>query len=114
MEQGEDTPELGGWQAAVIGAVCLFSGTAAVFGLATVPTALITLSQPHPTGFKVLVFVTVVCAIAGFTVYFLAGGAEGAVRGHRLFEALLYWAAASCLVSASLAIASLAVRSAFA
>ena len=112
--RGDDTPELGGWQGAVIGGVCFFSGTAAVLGVGALLVAIVTLDKSYSIELALLVFGAIACAIASLALYFLAGGVDGAVRGHRYFEAILYWAAASCLVSIALSLAALGVRAAFA
>lgn len=114
MESGDDTPELGWADGAVIGGVCFFSGTAAVLGSGAMLTAIVTIRDAFSIELLVFALGANVCAIAALGLYFLAGGVEGAVRGHRYFSAMLYWAAASCLVSVALSLAALGVRAAFA
>ena len=113
LDPGEDAPELTLVDGFVIGVVCLFGGTAAVLGLGAVATAIVTLDRAHAPGMLGLTFGAIFCGITAIATYFLAGGADGAVRGHEPFESVLYWTSAAALAGLALAVLGVAIRTLF-
>lgn len=109
----EDSPELTLVSAFVIGAVCLCSGSCTILGIGTFTTAIVTIAEPYSVELLLLTFATVVSGIGGLTVYFLAGGADGAVQGHKPFESILYWTSAASIGGVGLALLGIAIRSFF-
>jgi hypothetical protein len=110
-ERGEDAPELTLASGLVIGVVCLCGGTAAVLGIGAFATALLTAGQPYSWELFALSTGCVVAGVIGLTAYFLAGGRDGAVRGHEPFESILYWVSAGAVAGIALAVLGVGLRS---